>query len=328
MIVHAYYEDARVATGRALSPAASVSSLQRPGDAPGTVAGVRVTRLPVRRHQGAGIGTYLAEYVTFFIRATFAATAAHRRRRYALVQVHTLPDFLVFAGLPMRLDGVPLVLDLHEAMPEFFRTRFPAAAGPCHTPSCAQEALATLAADAVLTVNDALGDRLVDLGLRPEKLTIVMNTPSLALFDREAVPSRMPRADGRLRLVYTGAVTPTYELDTVLHAVAALAADRTDLDVTFDVYGVETTRRGSGGSPRIRDRGAGRTHGRIPEEVRGGRRGGHRLALRRTFRPPLDEAFSTRRWASRSSSRLPTVERYFAADTVAMYARRSADSPG
>ena len=244
MIVHAYYEeDARVrreaealvASGRAVD----VFALRRPGAAPtGVVEGVRVTRLPVRRHQGAGIGTYLAEYVSFFLRAMLAATSAHRRRRYALVQVHTLPDFLVLAGLPMRLHGVPLVLDLHEAMPEFFRSRFPGAAGPVpHAVLRAQESLATRVADAVITVNDALGDRLLELGVPPEKLTIVMNTPSLALFAPGACPVRTFREDGRLRLVYAGAVTPTYELDTVLRAVARLVAERPDLDVALDVYG-------------------------------------------------------------------------------------------
>ena len=39
----------------------------------------------------------------------------------------SLPDFLVFAALPLKLAGVPVLLDLHEAMPEFFASRFPGA---------------------------------------------------------------------------------------------------------------------------------------------------------------------------------------------------------
>ena len=334
MIVHAYYEeDARVrreaealvASGREVD----VFALRRPGDVPaGTVGGVRVTRLPVRRHQGAGIVTYLAEYVAFLLHALFAATSAHRRRRYGLVQVHTLPDFLVFAGLPMRLDGVPLVLDLHEAMPEFFRSRFPGSAGSVpHAILRAQETLATLAADAVLTVNDALGDRLLDLGLRSEKLTVVLNTPSLALFDPAAAPARPSRADGRLRLVYTGAVTPTYELDTVLRAVAHLAGERPDLDVALDVYG-----RGDD-APRlaglatelgIADRAI--LHGRIPLEEVPAAIAAADIGLAPTRRDPFtDLSLSTKLFEYAAmgklvvASRLPTVERYFAADTVATY---------
>jgi glycosyltransferase involved in cell wall biosynthesis len=334
MIVHAYYEeDARVrrqaealvASGRPVD----VFALRRRGDDPtGVVEGVRVTRLPVRRHQGARIGTYLAEYAAFFLRATLAATSAHRRRRYGIVQVHTLPDFLVFAGLPMRLDGAPLVLDLHEAMPEFFRSRFPGSAGPVpHAMLRAQEALATRAADAVLTVNDALADRLVDLGVRPEKVTVVLNTPSLALFDPGAFPARPMRADGRLRLVYTGAVTPTYELETVLRAVARLAGDRPDLDVALDVYGRgDDASRLAGLAAELGIAERAVLHGRIPlEDVPAAVAAGD-VGLAPTRRDPFtDLSLSTKLFEYAAmgkpvvASRLPTVERYFAADTVATY---------
>jgi len=136
MLTHSYYEEdprvrreaeTLVASGRPVE----VFGLRRPGDAvTGEVSGVRIHRLDVQRHQGAGLRTYLSEYVAFFARAAWAATQAHRRRPFALVQVHTLPDFLVFAGIQFRLAGVPLVLDLHEAMPEFFRMRFPRASNP------------------------------------------------------------------------------------------------------------------------------------------------------------------------------------------------------
>ena len=334
MIVHAYYEeDSRVrreaetlvANGRPVD----VFALRRPGDGPGDVIeGVRLTRLPVRRHQGAGIGSYLVEYLTFFTRALFAATAAHRRRRYALVQVHTLPDFLVFAGLPMRLAGVPLVLDLHEAMPEFFRSRFPAAAGSVpHALLRIQESLATTTADAVVTVNDALGDRLVELGLPADKLTVILNAPVLALFDRSRHPERAFRADGRLRLVYAGAVTPIYELDTVLDALAALAGVRPDLDPHLDVYG-----RGDDAEPlatRARALGIGDRvvfHGRIPLEDVPAAIAAADLGLAPTRRDRFtDFSLSTKLFEYAAmgkpvvASRLPTVERYFPPGTVATY---------
>jgi hypothetical protein len=136
MVAHSYYEEdprvrreaeALVARGRPVD----VVALRRPGDGPsGTLNGVRITRIDVQRHQGAGAVVYLREYLSFLVRAGWAATRAHRRRRYAVVQVHSLPDFLVFAALPLKLVGVPVVLDLHEAMPEFFKTRFPNVRSP------------------------------------------------------------------------------------------------------------------------------------------------------------------------------------------------------
>lgn len=244
MLVHGYYEeDARVrrqaeaivGAGREVD----VYALRRPGqDETARIDGVNVRRLPVQRHQGAGVGRYMAEYLSFAVRAGWLATRTHRRRRYGLLEVHTLPDFLAFAGLPLRLAGVPLLLDLHEAMPEFYRVRFPRLGSPiAHRALLLQERLAIQVATRTITVNDALRDRLLARGVSPGDVSVVMNSPSLGLFDRGRYPERPFMADGVLRLAYTGALTPIYELEVVIGALDALRRRRPDLAVHLDVYG-------------------------------------------------------------------------------------------
>jgi len=88
-----------------------------------------------------------------------------------------------------------------------------------------------------ITVTEAMADRLVGLGVPRDKLEIVINSPSLARFDAAAHPRRAFREDGRLRLIYTGAITPTYELDVALRAFAGLVEVRPELDAAFDFYG-------------------------------------------------------------------------------------------
>jgi glycosyltransferase involved in cell wall biosynthesis len=244
MLAHSYYEeDPRVRReAEALAAAGhrvEVFALRRPDDpSPVTIDGVTVHRLPVQRHQGARLRVYLREYLSFFVRSMVALTRSHIRRRYDLVQVHTLPDFLVFASLPLRVAGVPVILDLHEAMPEFFSARFGARrAGPGVRLLRLQERIACGFATAVVTVNQALGERLVGLGVDPRKITIVPNAPSLLRFSPAAYPARSFMADGTLRLVYTGALSPTYELDVVLDAVARVVKDDPDLDVRLELYG-------------------------------------------------------------------------------------------
>jgi glycosyltransferase involved in cell wall biosynthesis len=244
MLTHSYYEeDPRVrreaeavaAAGRPVD----VYALRRLGDDPDAVIdGVNLHRIDVQRHQGAGVGTYVREYLAFLRRAGWAVTRAHRKRHYALVQVHTMPDFLVFAGLALKTVGVPVILDFHEAMPVFFPTRFPRAASPVARRALGlQERLSIKAASHILIVNEMLRDRLVEMGVRPDKVTVVPNSPSLARFDPTTVPLRPFMADGVLRLVYAGALTPVYELDVTIDAVARIVAERPDLDVRFDVFG-------------------------------------------------------------------------------------------
>jgi glycosyltransferase involved in cell wall biosynthesis len=334
MIVHAYYEeDPRVRREAESLVAAGwevdVFGLRRPGETTSAVVeGVNLRRLPVRRHQGAGLSVYLVEYGAFLMRAMWAATRAHRRRRYGLVEVHSLPDYLVFSALPMKLTGVPVLLDLHEAMPEFFRSRFPRAANPIsYRLLRLQEKLSIALANEVLTVNEPLAERLIRLGARPERLTVILNSPDLRLFDPTAHPRRRFMADGRLRIVYTGALTPTYELDVVLRAVASLARTRPGLPVHATFYG-----RGDAQAPLealaaelgLADRVS--FPGRIPIEDVPKAVAAADIGVAPTRLDPFTQmSLSTKvlEYAAMAkpvvASRLPTVERYFDADTLALY---------
>ncbi len=334
MVVHAYYDEdprvrreaeALVAAGHAVD----VIGLRRVEDAAlDTVDGVAVRRLGVQRHQGAGIGVYLREYLSFVVRAGWALARAHRRRRYDLVQVHSLPDFLAFAALPLRLARVPLLLDLHEAMPEFFRSRFPSASNPlAHRLLVVQERLSIAISTAVVTVNPMLATRLVGLGVPAAKVHVVPNSASLARFDPAAWPARSFAADGVVRFVYAGALTPTYELEVALDALGRLAADRPDLTFAFDVYG-----RGDA-EPGLRDRVASlgladrvTFHGRIPIEDVPGAIARSDIGLAPTRRDPFtDVSLSTKLFEYAAmgkpvvATRLPLVVATFPPGTIATY---------
>ena len=180
MLTHSYYEEdprvrreaeALVSSGRPVH----VFALRKPSDGPlAELDGVQIRRVDVQRHQGAGLRTYVSEYLSFLLRAGLALSRAHRRQPYGLVQVHTLPDFLVFAAIPVRLAGAPVLLDLHEAMPEFFAMRFPRSSGRLTGALLrTQERLSIAMASHVLTVNDALAERLVSQGVPAEKVSVV-----------------------------------------------------------------------------------------------------------------------------------------------------------
>jgi glycosyltransferase involved in cell wall biosynthesis len=274
MLTHSYYEEdprvrreaeSLVAAGRPVD----VFALRRADDpVESVVDGVRVRHLDVQRHQGASLPVYLAEYAAFFLRAGWAVTRAHVRRRYALVQVHTLPDFLALAVLPLRAAGVPILLDLHEAMPEFFRSRFPRASNPLtYRALLLQERLSIAAATHAITVNETLAERLRGLGAPRDKVDVVINSPSLARFDPARHARRTFAEDGRVRLIYAGALTPTYEVDVAIEALATLAARRPDIDVALDLYGrgdSEAALRRLAADLAVDDRVA--FHGRIPLE--------------------------------------------------------------
>jgi glycosyltransferase involved in cell wall biosynthesis len=334
MIVHSYFEEdprvrreaeSLVAAGR---PVVVVALRKDGSPATSNLEGVRVHHIDVQRHQGAGLSVYLREYVSFLLRSMWRSVRLHRRDRFALVQVHSLPDFLVFAALPLKLAGVPVLLDLHEAMPEFFRSRFPGVSNPlAYRLLRLQERLSIAVSTSTITVNAALRDRLVGLGVAPDKVGVVVNSPSLARFVASAQPRRGFRADGRLRLIYAGALTPVYELDVAIDAVARISRERTDLDIALDVFGrgdsepalqAQVVRLGIGERVTF--------HGRIPIDDVPAAVARADIGLAPTRHDPFtDMSLSTKLFEYAAmgkpvvATRLPMVERTFPRGTVGTY---------
>lgn len=334
MVVHSYYEeDPRVRREAETLVAAghpvTVYALRNPGTAPVEIlAGVDVRRLNVQRHQGSSLIVYLAEYVGFMGLATLALANAHRRTKFGLVQVHTIPDFLVAAALPERLMGIPVVLDLHEAMPDFFRYRFPrTTSAAAYRALLLEERISLALADEVITVNDSLGDRLRIRGVAAERLTVIRNVPPLARFDPTAHRRRDFMEDGTLRLVYAGALSPTYELDVAIRAMATLGSVRPGLVVTLDIYGRDFSEvalrdlaRNLGLATRVR------FHGRIPIDAVPAALAEADVGLAPTRRNPFTEySLSTKVFEYVAmgkptvATRLPLVDRTFAANEIWMY---------
>jgi glycosyltransferase involved in cell wall biosynthesis len=215
-----------------------VIALREPGQAAREEIGkLRILRLPVRR-QASGFVGHLAEYAAFAALATWRLTVEHRRRGYGLVQVATLPDFLVVAASPLKLSGVPLLLDLHEDMPAFFEDRFTAVPLRPMRPVVRGVARGAAAmADHVLTVHEPLRALSVARDTPRDKVSVVMNSADERLFDPNRHPRRPFMADGELRLVHHSALQRIYGLETALRALALLG-ERSDVPpVHLDVYG-------------------------------------------------------------------------------------------
>ena len=225
--------------------------------------GLRIRRLPVNRMFGSFAG-HLAEYVAFAGMATVSLAAAHRRRRYDLIQVATVPDFLAFAAAPIRLAGVPLLLDLHEDMPEFFRDRFAHPLLRPLLPAVTASARASAAfATELITVHEPLRQLSIARGVPPDKIHVVMNSPDTRLFNAAAHLRRAFRQDGELRLIHHSNLQRLYGLDLAVEAVARLDAE--PLPLRLDVYGdgpfrpaVEQAIARTGTGDRVH------LHGRVP----------------------------------------------------------------
>jgi glycosyltransferase involved in cell wall biosynthesis len=182
-----------------------------------------------------GKSAYLRGNAHFFAGATRCVSALDRRHRFDLVEIHNMPDALVFTALRPKLRGTPLILNFHDTFPELFATLFDRSPDhPLVRLIRAEERVSAALADCHIFVTGEARDLLAERGVTAERTQIVMNTPDERIFGARRDPIELPQG-GPLRVVYHGGLAERFGVETLVRTVAMLRAD--GVDVELDVYG-------------------------------------------------------------------------------------------
>lgn len=235
MIVHGVYPPAETRVERQvdslLAEGRSVDVIcLRQSGAPvhETRGNLAIYRLPVRRHKRRGALIQLLEYVTFFFLVGWRLLWTGHR--YATIQVHTPPDFLVFAALVPKLRGVKLILDIHDLMPEFYQERFDTRSNhPVVGLVRLQERWSCRIADRVITVSE-YWRQILDMRCgTTNKSSVVMNIPGPRFTSHITQTVTTPQVGETIYLIYHGNITYRYGLDVVLSAMHRILPDAPEI---------------------------------------------------------------------------------------------------
>src|SRR5215213_6703918 len=182
-----------------------------------------------------GARAYLDGNARFLAGAARKVTALDRRRRFDLIEVHNMPDALVFAALAPKLRGAPLILNFHDTFPELFATLFDRPAShPLVRLIRTEERLSAALADGHIFVTAEARELLAARGVGADRTQVVMNTPDERVFGERRAPL-LPPAEGELRVVYHGGLADRFGVESLVRAVALLR--QRDLPVALDVFG-------------------------------------------------------------------------------------------
>ena len=181
--------------------------------------GVQLYPLSAGRYQGENAVAYLAKYASFFFQSFVLVSYLFFKKRYDIIQVHTMPDFLVFAALVPKMFGSKVILDVHDLMPELYQCKF--RSGPRHLAVRLitwMERRSIAFAHRCIAVHDPHRDALAGHGNPRQKLSVLMNVPDSRVFHRNGAS----RDDGKFRLIYHGTVARRHGLEVALKAVRAV----------------------------------------------------------------------------------------------------------
>jgi glycosyltransferase involved in cell wall biosynthesis len=183
-----------------------------------SLKGVNIITVSLGKKRGSP-ARYIFEYAAFFLWAFLRLSVLMRRKRYACIDVNTLPDFLIFAAAPARWMGAKLILDMHEITPEFYMSKYGMAEDAWPVRLLRRvEKLSFDYADFVITVNDPIQDLLVSRGLVRSKSIVVMNAADEARFASSSSRPVAPRGSDQFVMMYHGTLTRIYGLEIAMEA--------------------------------------------------------------------------------------------------------------
>lgn len=196
------------------------------------IHGVHTYRLPLQKKRGSKL-RYLWEYFAYFVLAFFKLSWLFIRKRYRIVHVNNMPDFLVFSALIPRLFGCKVVLDLQDPMPEVFIAKYNMK--PSHwliRTLRVLEKLSATFANEVLTANIAFEDLFVR-SCKREKQTILMNSPDESIFTPQTpIPAKNKE---KFIVMFHGTIVERNGLGDALYAINKIKDKISGLE--FHVYG-------------------------------------------------------------------------------------------
>jgi glycosyltransferase involved in cell wall biosynthesis len=193
--------------------------------------GVNVRTISLGKKRGS-LFRYAFEYVAFFLWVLLRVTVQMRRRHYAIIDVNTLPDFLVFVGIFARWMGAKIVLDMHEITPEFYMSKYGIGEdSPWIHLLKYLEKISLDFADQVITINEPIHQLFLSRGMAEGKCTIITNSADESRFTTHQGLSFPGPTPDKFVMMYHGTLTSLYGLDIAIEALALGCKDMPEAEL-------------------------------------------------------------------------------------------------
>jgi glycosyltransferase involved in cell wall biosynthesis/peptidoglycan/xylan/chitin deacetylase (PgdA/CDA1 family) len=185
------------------------------------VEGCRVLRIQDRNRDEKSPSDYLSRLLRFLLSCSHRISRSHKARKYDLLHIHNVPDFLVFAGWRPKLGGTKIILDIHDIVPELFQSKF----------RIAQHSLTVRMLKLMERASAAFSDHIIlsnhlwlatyaKRSAPPGKLSVLINYVD----DKAFVPISRRRQDDRKIVIFPGGLQYHQGLDIAINSFPAVVA--------------------------------------------------------------------------------------------------------
>ena len=201
------------------------------------IYGVNIYRIDIQRQRLNKL-RYIWEYLYFSTKVFVNLTFLFFHKRYHIIHVHNMPEFLVFCALLPRLAGAKILLDLHDPTPEVYMTKYSIKeTHPFIFLLYILERYSIRFSHRIITPNIAFRNLFISRGCPDWKITVVMNSPIERIFHSNTATSRLPIHPNKdsFIVMYHGTIVERHGLTFSLLAFKKIREEIPGL--IFKVYG-------------------------------------------------------------------------------------------
>ena len=199
------------------------------------VDGINIYRVPVNHRRGGILG-YIVEYSLTFILSFVKLNQLYLKKNYDIIEVDTMPDFLVFITFIPKLLGSKVILYLFEDMPELMASKFCLGSHSFIIKFLVWiEKWGANCADRVIVCHELSHQKLIGKRKVKTPTTVVLNVPDESVFNlslRNAKPTH-PSKEFFI-LIHHGTITENYGIQTIIEAVSLL---RNQISIRLKIFG-------------------------------------------------------------------------------------------
>ncbi len=163
--------------------------------------------------------SYLFYSTLFMIKSFFKLQQLHFKKKYSLIQIHNMPDHLIFVTIVQKFLKIPIILDIHDLTLELFEEKWPGSRHMLIKKIVAiVEKISCSFADHIITVTEGCKEKLVLRGVSPDKITLILNTPNQNVFKFQSKNNFSVINEGA-KIVYPGTVAYRFGVHLIVEAM-------------------------------------------------------------------------------------------------------------
>lgn len=195
---------------------------------------IEVIRFNNYLSDGSMLG-FLKEYFVSLISIYSIFLYQHFKKHFVSVHVANPPDFFWPMALICKITNSKFIFDQHDLAPETFKNKF--GLGLLYKILLLNEKLSVSLADAVITVNDSLLQRLERLwGHQKNRYTVVYNGPSCD-FQPKKNTGLIEKYFNKKIILYIGLMTKNDNVDFIIKIARILIFEKKFIDYHFILLG-------------------------------------------------------------------------------------------